>query len=130
MKKRLHFSAETQFSIKLSSAHVKCTFDNWDDNFKWKKNFLKCRNWWKNCIKFENNYQILLWRRKSQFCQKCRIKVVRSQKVMRSKPQNVEKSHVPPRNLFCFHKNSLYNWNADLTAVPNNSKHFPTQFFA
>ena len=39
MKKRLHFSAKNQFFIKLSCVHVKCTFDNCDDNFAWKIKF-------------------------------------------------------------------------------------------
>ena len=71
--------------------------------------FFKAPNWWNKWKMFENVYEIVLWRRKTQFCQKCSKKVVRSQKFLCSKSENVKKSHVPPRNLFCFQKNSLHN---------------------
>ena len=36
-------------------------------------------------------YQMVLWRRKTQFCQKCLRKVVRNQKSLRSKSEQVKK---------------------------------------
>ena len=51
---------------------------------------------------FENVYQIVLWRRKTQFGQKCRNKVGRIQKFMRSKPQNVKKKSCSSKKFVLF----------------------------
>ena len=50
----------------------------------------------------KKNYQIVLWRRKTQFCQKYLKKVVGSQKFWRSKSENVKKKSSSSENFFLF----------------------------
>ena len=109
LEKQLHFSAEIQLFIRLSSVHLKCIFDSCAEHFSlwvWKFNSQSSKLV-KKLKSVQKKHQVgaVLRRRKTQIsCQQCRKKFVKCWTLFRSKPQKDEKNHVAQKNCFVFKK--------------------------